>query len=100
MATAPPSVTCIVPVTTGGQKPRGIESFQSSPSVTPAPARTTPAASSKLRIPFSPVISTTGPDGFVAGSPYERPAPRNTGRSPRARHAARIARSSSTEDGR
>ena len=99
-ATAPPSVTCIVPVTTGGQKPFGIEAFQSSPSVSPAPARTIPVSASRLRIAFSRVSSTTGPAGFSAASPYERPAPRKTGVSPRARQSARTAASSSTEDGR
>src|ERR1035438_5923702 len=100
IATAPPSVTCIVPVTTGGQNPRGIDHFQRSPSVRPAPARTIPEASSKPATAFRLVISTTGPAEFVEASPYERPAPRNTGFDPFEAQVARASRSASSEPGR
>ena len=98
--TAPPSVTFMVPVTTGGQRPFGIEAFQSSPSVSPAPARTIPVSASRLRIAARRVSSTTGPAAFNAASPYERPAPRKTGVSPRSRQLARTAASSCTDVGR
>jgi hypothetical protein len=70
-AKQPPSVTFIVPVTTGGHHPFPTEKRHRSPMVAPASARTKPDPASNDTIRFKREKSTTGPDGLVLTAPYD-----------------------------
>src|SRR4051794_8204181 len=94
-ASAPPSVTWLVPGITGENQPWGRARRARSPRLRPAPALTIPRSRSKARTAVSAVVSTTVPPAFWAASPYARPRPRAiTPRSPPAASVAAISEGS------